>query len=365
MIKYKININYSSAVHKINGAIFSKINEIKVLKKSFSIIFILFFIFFIIPKYANNKLEIIRRIEPDTIKYNLVVPVILNDLEDLFQKKEYFEKYINFENLVIIAPDIIKVPDDKKNISIIKEDKLVPKSGLINIFTKRGITESKRLGWYEQQFLKMSYSRVCDNEYYLLWDSDTFPVKSVQMFENGHPIFDMKTEHHSAYFTTINRLIKNLHFSKFSYISEHMLIKTEYMRNLLDDIEHNSNIYGNMFWEKIIMSIDKSDINKSGFSEFELYGSYVDTKYPNFYKHRHWNSRRDMTIFYGNINNLDKYDFNWISKDFEAITFEKRYEFDEKAYKYSKNLGIHNSIKAKFFFKFYKRIIKKYIINLL
>ena len=168
MIKYKININHSSAVHKINGAIFSKINEIKVLKKSFSIIFILFFIFFIIPKYANNKF--------------------------LFQKKEYFEKYINFENLVIIAPDIIKVPDDKKNISIIKEDKLVQKSSLINIFTKRGITESKRLGWYEQQFLKMSYSRVCDNEYYLLWDSDTFPVKSVQMFENGHPIFDMKTQ---------------------------------------------------------------------------------------------------------------------------------------------------------------------------
>ena len=93
--------------------------------------------------------------------------------------------------------------------------------------------------------------------------------------------------------------------------------------------------------------------------------TYVDTKYPNFYKHRHWNSRRDMTIFYGNINNLDKYDFNWISKDFEAITFEKRYKFDEKAYKYSKYLGIHNSIKAKFFFKFYKRIIKKYIIDLL
>ena len=131
------------------------------------------------------------------------------------------------------------------------------------MFTKRGITESKRLGWYEQQFLKMSYSRVCDNEYYLLWDSDTFPVKPVQMFENGHPIFDMKTEHHSAYFTTINRLIKNLHFSKFSYISEHMLIKTEYMRNLLDDIEHNSNIYGNMFWEKRTVSFsNKGRLNR-------------------------------------------------------------------------------------------------------
>ena len=119
MIKYKININYSSAVHKINGAIFSKINEIKVLKKSFSIIFILFFIFFIIPKYANNKLEIIRRIEPDTIKYNLVVPVILNDLEDLFQKKEYlFQSHHPFYMITILELDILICIALNENINI-------------------------------------------------------------------------------------------------------------------------------------------------------------------------------------------------------------------------------------------------------
>ena len=238
MIKYNTIFNYYNSVNIINGTIFSQINEKKPLKKSFSIICFLFFSFFILPKYIYYKSEDTKRIELDTIKYNLVVPVNMNDLEDFLQQKDYFKKFINFENMIIITSGLIKDLNDKTKIIIIEEDKLVPKSGLINIFKKRGITESKRLGWYEQQFLKMAYSRVCDNDYYLLWDSDTFPVKSIQMFENDHPIFDMKTEHHSAYFTTINRLIKNLHFSRFSYISEHMIIKTEYMRNLLDDIEY-------------------------------------------------------------------------------------------------------------------------------
>ena len=223
----------------------------KLIKKLFSIFCILFFTFIILPRYIFDNSETIKVVGRDTIKYDLVIPVNFDELKDLLHQKEFFQKYINFNNIIIIAPDKIKEPDNLKKIVIIKEDSLVPKSSLINLFAKRGITEYKRLGWYEQQFLKMAYSRVCKNDYYLIWDSDTFPVKPVQMFEKGSPIFDMKTEHHSAYFTTINRLIPKLHFSKFSYISEHMLVKTEYMKNILSDIEHNSNISGNMFWEKI------------------------------------------------------------------------------------------------------------------
>jgi hypothetical protein len=223
----------------------------KLIKKLFSIFCILFFTFIILPRYIFDNSETIKVVGRDTIKYDLVIPVNFDELKDLLHQKEFFQKYINFNNIIIIAPDKIKEPDNLKKIIIIKEDSLVPKSSLINLFAKRGITEYKRLGWYEQQFLKMAYSRVCKNDYYLIWDSDTFPVKPVQMFEKGSPIFDMKTEHHSAYFTTINRLIPKLHFSKLSYISEHMLVKTEYMKNILSDIEHNSNISGNMFWEKI------------------------------------------------------------------------------------------------------------------
>jgi len=49
------------------------------------------------------------------------------------------------------------------------------------------------------------------------------------MFDNGHQIIDIKNKLHNPYFITLNNLQKNLHSSKFSYIS--IIIKTEKMKN--------------------------------------------------------------------------------------------------------------------------------------
>ncbi len=52
----------------------------------------------------------------------------------------------------------------------------------------RGIT-----GWYYQQFLKMQYSMVCEDEYYTVWDGDTVPCRKINMFskETGQPYLDL------------------------------------------------------------------------------------------------------------------------------------------------------------------------------
>ena len=112
---------------------------------------------------------------------------------------------------------------------------------------------------------------------------------------------------------------------KYSYISEHMLIKTEYMKTLWDIIESNNNWPGKNYWEKIILSIDKEVILNSGFSEFETYVTFIDNYFPNAYKHRMWFSRRDMTKYVGSIYNLSEKDLKWLSKDYNAITFEYWY----------------------------------------
>ena len=242
--------------------------------------------------------------------------------------------------------------------NFIEENLLVPKEKLKELFYEIGIENLNRTGWYEQQFLKMAYSRICNNEFYLIWDSDTFPIKPVNMFENSNPIFDMKKEHHSPYFTTLSRLIPDLQYSKMSYISEHMLVKTEYMKKLLNEIENNNNLPGNLFWEKIILSIDKNDILLSGFSEFETYGSYVDNRFPNVYKHRNWYSKRDAARFFGNIDNMEEKDFTWLSKDYDALSFENWDDYHEKILELSNKSEIRRKISPKRFFKYYKRIIK-------
>ena len=111
---------------------------------------------------------------------------------------------------------------------------------------------------------------------------------------------------------------------------------------------------------KIILSIDKEIILNSGFSEFETYGTFVDNYFPNAYKHRMWFSRRDMTKYFGNIDNLREKDLEWLSKDYNAITFEDWYIYNEEYKKYVANQTLQNLCRPKRFFKYFHRIIRKY-----
>lgn len=289
-----------------------------------TIIFVLTLPYFTLEYINQQKNEN----KDDNVKYDIIIPVNINDVNTLIQQTDYLKKYLKFDKMIIIAPNTSNILAQNISSIIIDEDILVPKENLIKIFNIRGINKTDRIGWYEQQFLKMSYSRICKNDYYLLWDADTIPIKKINMFDNGYPIFDIKSEHHQPYFNTLKLLLPNLRFSKFSYISEHMIIKTEFMKNLLEQIEKNTIIEGKNFWDKILMSIDKKDIIQSGFSEFETYGSFVDTYYPNYYKHRKWSSKREMVKFFGKIDNLCQSDFDWLSKDFNSISFEKWNIFD-------------------------------------
>jgi len=283
-----------------------------------------------------------------------------NDTKTFIKQIDYLKKFINFDKMIIISKNNSKIINDNIYTVIINEEQLIKRENLIAIFNKRGINEKNRIYWYHQQFLKMSYSRICEKEYYLLWDSDTIPIKHINMFDNKNPIFDMKDEHHSAYFKTLQCLMPNLHFSRQSYISEHMIIKTEYMNNLLDKIENNNDILGNFFWEKIIMSIDLKDLTKSGFSEFETYGNYVDTIFPKVYRHRRWSSNRHMSKYFESIENLSIRDLNWLSNEYYTITFEKWDKYENYNLTFMKNPQIQKLIGPKRLFKYYKRIIKKY-----
>ncbi len=180
-------------------------------------------------------------------------------------------------------------------------------------------------GWYYQQFLKMQYSVVCKDEYYMVWDGDTIPCREIKMFqaETGKPYLDMKHEYHPEYFDTISKILPG--FRKVierSFISEHMLFKTEIMRCLINDIEKNEAIPGTKFWEKIINSIPAENISHSSFSEFETYGTYVAMRFPDIYKLRDWHSFRLGSQFFS-IDTITERDFSWLGKDFDAISFEK------------------------------------------
>ena len=200
----------------------------------------------------------------------------------------------------------------------------------------RGVT-----GWYYQQFLKMQYATVCTDAYYLVWDGDTIPCAPFSMFsEENVPYIDLKHEYHANYFETLGKLLPGMRKCiEKSFISEHMLINKEIMKELIADIEKAENIKGTVFWEKILHAIEVEKIQESSFSEFETYGTYVCFKHPTAYRLRNWHSFRLAGQFFDPETISDE-DYEWLSKDFFAASFEKGHTvredhknlFDNKKY---------------------------------
>ncbi len=223
-------------------------------------------------------------------------------------------------------------------VEAIEEDSLIPFSEVHACMTARmeKILNGRELprgvtGWYYQQFLKMQYALVCQDEYYLVWDGDTIPCKTITMFqpESGKPYLDMKHEYHPEYFETMSVILPGFHkVIERSFIAEHMLFRVDIMKNLIRDIESNDGIPGKRFWEKIISAIPAEKIQSSAFSEFETYGTYVALKYMDVYKLRDWHSFRQGGTFFS-IDTICDRDFEWLSKDFYAISFEKGHEVRE------------------------------------
>lgn len=184
----------------------------------------------------------------------------------------------------------------------------------------RGIT-----GWYYQQFLKLQYARVCEDDYYMTWDGDTVPCRKIGMFkeETGEPFLDLKTELKPEYFQTMGRLIPGMHkVIQKSFISEHMLFRKDIMEAMLGKIEENKEIPGERFWEKIINAIPLEQIQEGVFSEFETYGTFVALRYTMAYRLREWHSFRLGAEFF-DPEKISELDFTWLGRDFDAISFEK------------------------------------------
>lgn len=183
----------------------------------------------------------------------------------------------------------------------------------------------KVTGWYYQQFLKLQYARLCKDEFYMTWDGDTVPCAPFNMFseETGQPYLDLKRELHEEYFITMPRILPFLHkVIGRSFISEHLLFNKEIVNELIDEIEKYNNDGERPFWELIINAIGPERITKSAFSEFETYGTFVAMRHTNDYILRDWHSFRTAGDFFDPEKICDR-DYEWLSKDFYAVSFEK------------------------------------------
>lgn len=277
-------------------------------------------------------------------------------------KRNYklFKKNLPKGDFYIISPSVLKDDIEKLGCIFVDEDKLYEGLSLekIKSLVKERIGVDAWSTWYFQQFLKMAFAFKDGIDEYIIWDSDTIPVKPYEINKTS-PVFDMKYEFHRPYFFTMQQLFPNLSIDTEkrneygSYISEHMFIISSYMKEVINSIEKNENIPGKTFFEKIINAIDIRHILNSGFSEYETYGTYMRLVHPNVYQHRKWESLREKEINFFPFNTIKSRMAKWLSKSFDAVTIEKRV-----AFRFNPKLAIYMKIVS--FFWSYEHAIKVY-----
>ena len=275
-----------------------------------------------------------------SLLFPCVIPTIKKDYQRMRLHYNRLFKFLPIDRIVFVGPESLLplIENDKANdifsnhsVEFINETSLLDIDSLRPVFNSLITTENNlkptAINWYYQQFLKMSYALICKSTYYLCWDSDTLPLRKIEMLcPNGKPYFDIKSEHNEVYFKTIERLFGFGKIIEKSFVSELMLFKVDLMKEMISEIEQ-SKFNGDRFYEKILYAVGSENLNQ-GFSEFETFGSWVGVRHSSEYMLRNWNSFRN-TNFFVDISNVSEEDLNWLAKDFDAATFEKYQETNE------------------------------------
>jgi hypothetical protein len=227
--------------------------------------------------------------------YNLIIPVVYKDYSFLRKTLRFVQKNLSATKIFILtdgrmAKYLSKEIRNSPIYQIVDENSLLgglTYQKIYQIIKSQG-REHTNTGWFFQQFLKLGFalSEYCDTEYYLSWDADTIPVRPLDFFsDSGHPYFTMKTEHHRPYFEAIHKLLGLEKSNPRSYIAEHMMFNRNVMREMLGRIDQ-ADVKGCVWYEKIMNAVVPEIVSTDSFSEFETYGTYCKTYYPNLYLER-------------------------------------------------------------------------------
>lgn len=279
--------------------------------------------------------------------FSVVIPIKDIDTPHFIHTLSYLKHFTNAQDIVILtAMENAKMSHQFENLQKIgnvvwiDEKDIYQGMNLESINAKMrglGANSTSRAGWYLQQFLKMAFALyVLKNansakfltgggiRYYLIWDSDTIPLRKLKFFKQGKVIFEKANEYHKPYFDTLANLqlpigeTQYIHKAvDFSFVTENMMIEIAKMQELIELIESTRK---KPFWEAILEHINPHDLTHSGFSEFETYGNFIALAYPNTFHITQRKRDRYAKEFIGKNPSIEL--LQWYSRSYEVIGLE-------------------------------------------
>ena len=194
------------------------------------------------------------------------------------------KKHVRPDQVWVIVPDAAASMFEEISDA---NDLVVPESKLSGGFFEQlrdhlaCIGQSKRLGWYLQQFLKLAALRESsDLERVLLWDADTVAVRRLPFFSKGGSVIVYPShEYHLPYFRAIDALLGLDRVVDFSFVSQCFPITGSAIRMFWDHVEQHSE---KDFWEAVVSAIQWDE--GAGFSEYETLGTFLTHAFPELIK---------------------------------------------------------------------------------
>lgn len=257
----------------------------------------------------------------------VVIPHVSRNNELLRRNAPYLRDNLDHSSIVVLT-DGGNVPELSRWLGdeflVLDEDAIFP--GLTHRAVETAFSgtavPARRAGWYYQQFLKMAWAfHGSCADWYVVWDSDTFPLRRLRLFgESGEPLFSMSHEHNPVYFETLDRLLGLKRQAERSFVAENMLIKKAIMAELVDAINAKAELGGGAFFEKILAAVKLSSDPYRAFSEFETYGTYAMARHPGLYGEIVRLSTRKGARRFGL--KPSRYDLARLSRRFEIASFE-------------------------------------------
>jgi hypothetical protein len=176
-----------------------------------------------------------------------------------------------------------------------------------------------RVGWYLQQFVKISAVLTHDDrDVVLIWDADTVPLKMLEFINsNGQFIYYKGDENRKSYFDFIERALGLKRTQNFSFIAQSLILKVSWARELTNTLAENAKL---PWVDSVLSFLDKTE--PAGFAEFETLGSWI------------WNHHRDEILIserpwyrnglslVGNPLKLSQSVWNGLAKSYDFVSFE-------------------------------------------
>lgn len=226
------------------------------------------------------------------MNYDIVIFTNKNDVNNLNQIIERFFNMSEDAGIVVVGHNSLadKVLTVSNDIIFKDENEILSFSDFESDNSKFSITEKTHI---YHQLLMAYYSRICSKEYYLVWESNAYPVRNIEPYKNDSVFID---------------------YSDVGLSNDHMFVNTLVMREYLEKL--GSDIASKLETQCTINQ------NLCDYSILVDYANQVISSNAYQYFLREWKTLVDGAKYF-KIHEMTEGDNEWLAKSYDVIVFSK------------------------------------------